>query len=162
MPPEPSPPLAVKLAESLPSADVRTRRRGTGARRRGPRWRRRLAIAAGLIAAGVLAAFAWSEYYPRALAEADAAYRRNDLETTLLGQSYYLEGASDDAERCWRLAIFWDPERFGAWSRLGKLELQRGWPKEERFLQLGCGGIAAPSMTQRRQALYLGPTLLRP
>jgi tetratricopeptide (TPR) repeat protein len=44
----------------------------------------------------------------------------------LLGQSYYLEGALDDAEQCWRLALQWDPERFGTWWRIGKLELQRG------------------------------------
>ena len=30
----------------------------------------------GLIAAGLLVAFAWSEFYPKALAEAEAAYRR--------------------------------------------------------------------------------------
>ena len=48
----------------------------------------------------------------------------------LLGQSYYLEGAFDDAERYWRLSILWDPDRFGTWWRIGKLELQRGRPSE--------------------------------
>jgi tetratricopeptide (TPR) repeat protein len=79
MPPDPSSPLTLEASESLPRADVRTRRRGTASGRR----RRWVAIAAGLIAAGTLVAFAWSEFYPKALAEADAAYRRNDLETTL-------------------------------------------------------------------------------
>jgi tetratricopeptide (TPR) repeat protein len=44
----------------------------------------------------------------------------------LLGQAYYLQGAFDNAEQCWRLALQWDPGRFGTWWRLGKLELQRG------------------------------------
>ena len=48
----------------------------------------------------------------------------------LLGQSYYLEGALDEAERYWRLALDWDPERSGTWWRIGKLELQRGRPAE--------------------------------
>jgi tetratricopeptide (TPR) repeat protein len=48
----------------------------------------------------------------------------------LLGQSYYLEGALDDAEQCWRLALQWDPDRFDTWWRIGKLELQRGRPAE--------------------------------
>jgi tetratricopeptide (TPR) repeat protein len=83
MPPDPSPPSTLEVSGSLPGADARTRRRATAPGRRGPRWRRRLAIAAGLIAAGLLVAFAWSEFCPKALAEAEAAYRRNDLETTL-------------------------------------------------------------------------------
>ncbi len=46
----------------------------------------------------------------------------------LLGQSYYLEGALDDAERWWQRALLWDSDRFGTWWRIGKLELQRGRP----------------------------------
>ena len=60
-------------------------------------------------------------YLHRALAEGDDAKVAD-----LLGQSYYLEGALDDAEHCWRLALQWDPSRFGTWWRIGKLELQRG------------------------------------
>jgi tetratricopeptide (TPR) repeat protein len=70
----------------------------------------------------------WSEarrHLQRVLGEGDDAKVAD-----LLGQSYYLEGAFDDAERCWRLAILWDPERFGTWWRIGKLELQRGRPTE--------------------------------
>ena len=49
--------------------------------RRGWRLRRRFAIATiGLLVAGLLAAFGWSEFYPQALTEADKAYRHNDLE----------------------------------------------------------------------------------
>jgi tetratricopeptide (TPR) repeat protein len=48
----------------------------------------------------------------------------------LLGQSYYLQGALDDAEQCWRLALQWAPDRFGTWWRLGKLKLQQGHPAE--------------------------------
>jgi tetratricopeptide (TPR) repeat protein len=83
MPPDPSPRSNLEVSESPPRRDGRTRRRASGVGRPGPRWRRRIAFAAGLIAAGLLVAFAWSEFYPKALAEADAAYRRNDLETTL-------------------------------------------------------------------------------
>ena len=41
------------------------------------------AVIVGLIAAGLLVAFAWSELHPADLAEAEAAYRRNDLESAL-------------------------------------------------------------------------------
>jgi tetratricopeptide (TPR) repeat protein len=61
----------------------------------------------------------------RALEEGDDAKVAD-----LLGQSYYLEGALDDAEQWWRVALQWDPDRFGTWWRLGKLELQRGRPAE--------------------------------
>jgi tetratricopeptide (TPR) repeat protein len=44
----------------------------------------------------------------------------------LLGQSYYLAGEPDEAERYWRLALQWDADRPGTWWRIGKLELQRG------------------------------------
>jgi tetratricopeptide (TPR) repeat protein len=44
----------------------------------------------------------------------------------LLGQSYYLAGEADEAERYWRLALQWDADRPGTWWRIGKLELQRG------------------------------------
>ena len=48
----------------------------------------------------------------------------------LLGQSYYLEGALDEAERYWRRALDRDADRSGTWWRIGKLELQRGRPAE--------------------------------
>ena len=41
----------------------------------------------------------------RALGEGDDAKVAD-----LLGQSYYLEGAFDDAERCWRQSILLDPD----------------------------------------------------
>jgi tetratricopeptide (TPR) repeat protein len=83
MPPDPSPPLTLEVSESPPRVEVRTRRRGNGTVRRWSRWRRWVAIASGLIAACLLVEFAWSEFYPKALALADTAYRRNDLKTTL-------------------------------------------------------------------------------
>ncbi len=79
MPRDPSPPLTLEVSESLAGAGARTGRRATAP----ARWRRRVAIASGLIVAGLLVAFAWFEFYPKALADADAAYRRNDLKTTL-------------------------------------------------------------------------------
>ena len=83
MPPDPSPPVTLEVSESPPRVEVGTRRRGNWTVRRGSRWRRWVAIASGLIAACLVVALAWSEFYPKALALADAAYRRNDLETTL-------------------------------------------------------------------------------
>jgi tetratricopeptide (TPR) repeat protein len=70
----------------------------------------------------------WEEarrYLHRALDQRDDA-RVADL----LGQSYYLEGALDEAERYWRLALQWDSERYGTWWRIGKLMLQRRRPAE--------------------------------
>jgi tetratricopeptide (TPR) repeat protein len=64
-------------------------------------------------------------YLERALGEDDEAKVAD-----LLGQSYYLEGAYDEAERYWRLATLWKPDRFGTWWRIGKLELERGRPEE--------------------------------
>jgi tetratricopeptide (TPR) repeat protein len=61
----------------------------------------------------------------RALGEGDDAKVAD-----LLGESYYLEGVFDDAERYWRLSVLWDPDRFGTWLRIGSLELQRGRPAE--------------------------------
>jgi tetratricopeptide (TPR) repeat protein len=57
----------------------------------------------------------------RALADGDDAKVAD-----LLGQSYYLAGEMDEAERYWRLALRWDADRYGTWWRIGKLELQRG------------------------------------
>jgi tetratricopeptide (TPR) repeat protein len=84
MPTDPAPAMSLGVSESRPGPDARTPRHSTApSRRRGRRWRRPFAIAAGLIVALLLGAFAWSELYPTALAQADAAYGRNDLETTL-------------------------------------------------------------------------------
>jgi tetratricopeptide (TPR) repeat protein len=76
----------------------------------------------------LLAVGRWAEarrHLHRALSEG------NDAKVAdLLGQSYYLEGALDDAEQCWRLALQWAPDRYGTWWRIGKLALQRGRPGE--------------------------------
>ena len=89
MPADPSPPLTRDVSESAAGPDGGSRRRATatatgrGFGRGRTTMRIRVAIAAGLIAAGVSVAFAWSEFYPKALAEADLAYRRNDLKSAL-------------------------------------------------------------------------------
>jgi tetratricopeptide (TPR) repeat protein len=57
----------------------------------------------------------------RAMGESDDASVAD-----LLGQSYYLEGNFDEAEKAWRLALEWDESRYGTWWRLGKLDLERG------------------------------------
>ena len=44
----------------------------------------------------------------------------------LLGQSFYVAEEFDEAERWWRMALEQDPDRYGTWWRIGKLELQRG------------------------------------
>ena len=61
----------------------------------------------------------------RALEEGD-----DPMVDDLLGQSYYLEGAFDDAEQCWRRTIQQAPDRYGTWWRLGKLALLRGRPAD--------------------------------
>jgi tetratricopeptide (TPR) repeat protein len=81
----------------------------------------------------------WNEarrHLNRALGEGDDAKLAD-----LLGQSYYLEGAFDDAEQWWRLALQWDPARFGTWWRIGKLELQRGRPAEAIELLLRAAAL---------------------
>ena len=64
-------------------------------------------------------------YLHRALGEGD-----DPKIADLLGEAYSLQGALEDAEQCWRLALQLDPTRYGTWWRLGKLELQRGRPAE--------------------------------
>jgi tetratricopeptide (TPR) repeat protein len=83
MPADPARPSTLVVSGSLLREDERARRQGTRVGQRRPRWRRRVAIASSLIVAGLLVAFGWSEFYPKALTLADAAYRRNDLETTI-------------------------------------------------------------------------------
>jgi tetratricopeptide (TPR) repeat protein len=79
----------------------------------------------------------WSEYGHNLLVLGRCADARRCLQRALddgndpkvadlLGQSYYLEGAFEDAERWWRRSLEWDPTRFGTWWRVGKLELLRG------------------------------------
>jgi tetratricopeptide (TPR) repeat protein len=48
----------------------------------------------------------------------------------LLGQAYLREALIDDAQRCWRQALAWDPNDFSAWLSLGRVELQRDRPEE--------------------------------
>jgi tetratricopeptide (TPR) repeat protein len=78
-------PLTATMAasDSSPKPAAQARPRETASALRGRWWRRCAAIVAGLIAAGLLASFAWSEFHPAVLAEAEAAYRRNDLESAL-------------------------------------------------------------------------------
>ncbi len=64
-------------------------------------------------------------YLHRALGEGD-----DPKIADLLGEAYALQGELEEAEQCWRLAVQLDPTQYGAWWRLGKLELQRGRPAE--------------------------------
>lgn len=43
----------------------------------------------------------------------------------LLGQSYYQQGESDEAERCWRYSLNLNPNRASTWWRIGRLQLQQ-------------------------------------
>ena len=59
-------------------------------------------------------------YLHQALKDNPDAYLMHSL-----GLTYELEGAVDDAERCFRQAIEWDPRYFPPRLYLGKLELRR-------------------------------------
>src|SRR5262245_29267124 len=76
MPSDPSPASTLVPPGPPPRPDAGARPSSTAPARRG---RRRLWVAVSLIGSGLLAAFAWSESHPTALAEAEAAYRRNEL-----------------------------------------------------------------------------------
>jgi len=64
----------------------------------------------------------------------------------LLGQAHMSLGEFDEAERCWRRSIEWDERRSWPWLLLGKLELQRGRPRE--------------ALTRLERAVELAPTAL--
>jgi tetratricopeptide (TPR) repeat protein len=58
----------------------------------------------------------------------------------LLGQAYQQQSSFDEAERCWRHALEWDPNHFGALLNLGRVELQRARPEEAvRLLDRAAG-----------------------
>lgn len=48
----------------------------------------------------------------------------------LLGQAHLQQSSFDEAERCWKLALEFDPKYFTALLGLGRLALQRSRPKE--------------------------------
>lgn len=48
----------------------------------------------------------------------------------LLGLAHQQDGAVDEAERCWKQAVEWDPALPDAWLNLGRLALQRQRPGE--------------------------------
>ncbi len=77
----------------------------------------------------------------RALEERQDAYAMD-----LLGQAHMSLGEFDEAERCWRRSIEWDERRSWPWLLLGKLELQRGRPRE--------------ALTRLERAVELAPTAL--
>src|SRR5438105_2732226 len=83
MPPDPARPSTSEAPGSPPRPVVPAPPRSLARSRRGRRWRTGAAIGGGLIATGLLAAIAWSELHPAALAEAEAAYHRNRLDTAL-------------------------------------------------------------------------------
>src|SRR5262245_42677602 len=78
MPPKSSTLTTLRGPTSLPEPAPPAPTRGIAAPLREGGWRRRLAIACG-----VLAAFIWSELYPGDLRQAGQAYRRNDLRRAL-------------------------------------------------------------------------------
>ena len=82
MPPKSSTLTTLRGPTSLPEPAPPAPTRGIAAPLREGGWRRRLAIACGLVACGVLAACIWSELYPGDLRQAEQAYRRNGLRRT--------------------------------------------------------------------------------
>ena len=78
-------------------------------------------------------------YLARALADREDAYLHD-----LLGESFWQEGAIEEAEKSWRKSIEINPRRARPWLRLGQLELQRNRP--ERAVELlGRAAGLAPS-----------------
>jgi tetratricopeptide (TPR) repeat protein len=128
MPTDPAPPMSLGVSESRSGPDARTPRRSTAPSRRGPRLRRRVAIAF-LIAAGLLVAVSWFEFYPTGLAQAEKAYRRNNLEGALHIALAHLERrpfsryAALLAARC--LSRLGQPDRAEPYyQKAGSLELE--------------------------------------
>src|SRR5438552_3746221 len=99
----PSPSEAVEAPESLsvPAASARARpvrlKRG---------WRRPVVLTCGVVATLLAAVIGWLEYDPPALAQAEAAYRRNELDAALriarghLDRGPYSRAATLLAARC--------------------------------------------------------------
>jgi tetratricopeptide (TPR) repeat protein len=63
-------------------------------------------------------------YLTRALAD-----RQDPFYYDLLGESFWQEGAMEDAERSWLKSIELNPRRAQPWLSLGNLELQRNHPE---------------------------------
>ncbi len=59
-------------------------------------------------------------YLSRALTHGDDAGLME-----LVGLTYHLEGKPEQAERCWRQAVNWDPGNVDAWLELGRLAMNR-------------------------------------
>src|SRR6516164_359622 len=76
--PSPTKPFEAREPLTAPAASARARPVGV---KRG--WRRSVVLLCGIITAFLAAAFCWLEYDPPALAQAEAAYRRNELDTAL-------------------------------------------------------------------------------
>ena len=66
-----------------------------------------------------------TRYLSKVLTEAPDALLMNTL-----GRAYLLQGMLDEAERCYRQAIEWEPANYLPHYSLGKVELQRRRPKE--------------------------------
>ncbi len=76
-------------------------------------------------------------------AEEAREYLNRGLATTqdaglmeLLGLAYFQQGSTDEAERCWRQAIAWNPDNMMASLHLGRLALSRGeWTEAANLLK---------------------------
>jgi tetratricopeptide (TPR) repeat protein len=71
------------------------------------------------------------EYLNRGLADTEDAGLME-----LLGLTYFHQGSIDEAERCWRQAIAWNPDNMMASLHLGQLAFSRGeWTEAADLLK---------------------------
>jgi tetratricopeptide (TPR) repeat protein len=84
-------------------------------------------------------------YLSQALVGNPDAYLMNRL-----GHVYFLQGSLNEAERCFRQAVEWDPSAYAPWLELAKLALQRQ-EREEALKDLNRARLLAP---QQYSVLY--------
>jgi tetratricopeptide (TPR) repeat protein len=127
MPPKPARRQTLIETKSRTGGAAKPPRRGSRSANRKGQWLRPAIIAGGLVAAGLLSAFAWSEYHPAALALAEAAYQRNNLAAALdialghLERRPFSRSAAVVAARC--LSRLGQPDRAEPYyKRAGSLD----------------------------------------
>ncbi len=96
-----------------------------------------------------------SRYLTRVLADTPDIELMNTL-----GRAYFLQGLIDEAERCYRQAVEWDPSDYLAHYNLGKIELQRH-RLEAALNDLNAARELAPGRTDALYSLVIVYRLLQ-